>query len=65
MNQFKNNMLKILLSLQYICFCGIERFFTEFWLSVILQVAHILSGCSINDVLQFNGSLYSEALYPL
>jgi hypothetical protein len=28
-------------------------------------VAHSLSGCSINDVLQFNGSFYSEAVYPL
>jgi hypothetical protein len=31
--------------------CGIERFFTEFWLSVILPVTHSLSGCSIKDVL--------------
>jgi hypothetical protein len=64
-NQHKKNILGLLPSLQYIRLCGIERFFTEFWLSEILPVAHSLFGCSINDVLQFNGSFYSEAVYPL
>jgi hypothetical protein len=64
-NQFKKNILELLLSLQYIRLCGIERFFTEFWLSEILPVAHSISACSINNVLQFNGSFCSEAVYPL
>ena len=41
----------------------IERFYTEFWLSTIRPVAHSLSGRLIKDVLQFNGSLYSEKRY--
>jgi hypothetical protein len=57
--------LELLLSLQYIRLCGIERFFTEFGISAILLVAHSLFGCSINDVLQFSGSFYSETVYPL
>ena len=42
---------------------GIENFFTEFWLSAIRPVAHSLSDRLIKDVLQFNGSLYSEERY--
>jgi hypothetical protein len=64
-NQLKKNIFEHLLILQYIRLCGIERFFIEFWLSEILPVAHSLSGCSINGVLQLNGSFYSEAVYPL
>jgi hypothetical protein len=64
-NQLKKNIFELFLSLQYIRLYGIEIFFIEFWLLEILSVAHSLSGCSINDMLQFNGSLYSEAVYPL
>jgi hypothetical protein len=62
--KIRKNILEFLLSLQYIHLYGIERFFPELWLSAILLVAHSLSGCSINDVLQFNGSFYSEVVYP-
>ena len=40
-----------------------REIFTEFWLSAIRPVAHSLSDRLIKDVLQFNGSLYSEEIY--
>ena len=40
-------------------------FDTEFWLSAIRPVALSLSGRLIKDVLEFNGSLYSEEKYEL
>ena len=46
-------------------FAALRDFDTEFWLSAIRPVAHSLSGRLIKDVLQFNGSLYSEEKYEL